>query len=126
LLTDPFFYFASVPAVLLYGVAKGGFGGAVAVLSVPMMALVMSPTQAAAILLPKKLSPLLFAGTAGMFFAIVNVVKLFPFYILGQFTTDNLLYSLALVPLAPLGVKLGHYLVTRSDSGLYYRVISFS
>ena len=28
-----------------------GFGGAVAVLSVPMMALVMSPTQAAAILI---------------------------------------------------------------------------
>src|SRR5690606_33827289 len=35
-----------------YGIAKGGFGGAVAVLSVPLMALVMPPTQAAAILLP--------------------------------------------------------------------------
>ena len=52
MLTDPAFYLVSVPAVLLYGIAKGGFGGAVAVLSVPLMALVMSPTQAAAVLLP--------------------------------------------------------------------------
>ena len=232
MLTDPGFYLTSIPAVLLYGVAKGGFGGAVAVLSVPMMALVMPPTQAAAILLPilvvmdafvvktywgvfdrralrlllpgalvgiaigyataeamnehymriligalslvfglqyllslqtrasrehnvtsasvlgtlagftsfsihaggppftmyllpKQLSPLLFAGTAGIFFAVVNVVKLVPYYSLGQFSSANLLYSLVLVPLAPLGVKLGHYLVQRSNTGFYYRVISF-
>jgi uncharacterized membrane protein YfcA len=76
-------------------------------------------------LMPKGLPPLLFAGTAGIFFAVVNVVKLVPYYALGQFTTDNLLYSLVLAPLAPLGVKLGHYLVQRSDPKLYYGVISF-
>tara|TARA_R110000868_G_scaffold132158_12_gene342713 strand:- start:613 stop:1026 length:414 start_codon:yes stop_codon:yes gene_type:complete len=37
---------------MLYGIAKGGFGGAVAILAVPLMALIMSPTQAAGILLP--------------------------------------------------------------------------
>ena len=52
MLTDPGFYLASIPAVLLYGVAKGGFGGSIAILSVPLMALVMPPVQAAAILLP--------------------------------------------------------------------------
>ena len=76
-------------------------------------------------LLPRGLSPLLFAGTAGIFFAVVNAVKLVPYYLLGQFSTDNLLYSLLLAPLAPLGVKLGHVLVKRSDPGLYYGVISF-
>lgn len=232
MLADPYFYLVSIPAVLLFAVAKGGFGGAVAVLAVPLMALVMSPTQAAAILLPilvvmdllvvktywglfdraalkfllpgalfgiligyftaeqmnddymrvligflslwfgvqtlvryspnasaehrplsatafgslagftsfsihaggppltmylmpKGLSPLLFAGTAGIFFAVVNIVKLVPYYALGQFTVDNLLYSLVLAPLAPIGVKLGHYLVQRSDPKLYYGVISF-
>ena len=232
MLSDPAFYLVSVPAVLLYGVAKGGFGGAVAVLSVPLMALVMSPTQAAAILLPilvvmdavvvktywgvydrralilllpwamlgillgyltaevmnddwmrvviglistvfgvqslfgwtrassrehnsaaagvfgslagftsfsihaggppfamyllpKQLSPLVYAGTAGIFFAAVNAVKLVPYYWLGQFSSDNLLYSLILVPLAPLGVKIGHILVQRSDQKLYYAIISF-
>jgi uncharacterized protein len=230
-LSEPGFYLASVPAVLLYGISKGGFGGAIAVISVPIMALAMPPTQAAAILLPilvvmdilvirtywgvfdrralalllpgavagvgigywsadvmndhymriliglmslgfgvqsllglkalagpqhngvsaslhgmlagftsfsihaggppftlylmpKKLSPLLFAGTAGIFFAVVNFVKLVPYYALGQFTADNLLYSLVLVPLAPVGVALGHYLVRRSTPSLYYSVIS--
>ncbi len=52
MLTDPWFYLAAVPAVLLYGIAKGGFGGAISIVSVPMMALMMPPTQAAAILLP--------------------------------------------------------------------------
>jgi len=52
LLSDPWFYAAAVPAVLLVGLSKGGFGGAVGVVGVPMMALVMSPLQAAAILLP--------------------------------------------------------------------------
>ena len=232
MLSDPWFYLVSIPAVLLYGIAKGGFGGAIAVISVPLMALVMPPTQAAAILLPilvvmdmlvvktywgvfdrrallllvpgalvgvaigylsveamnehymriligvmslvfglqnlfglkglssenhhpvsgslfgalagftsfsihaggppltmylmpKQLSPVLFAGTAGMFFAIVNLVKLPPYFILGQFTSSNLLYSLVLVPLAPLGVKFGHYLVKRSTSTFYYQVVSY-
>ena len=76
-------------------------------------------------LLSKGLPPLLFAGTAGIFFAVVNIVKLVPYHALGQFTTDNLLYSLVLAPLAPVGVKLGHFLVQRSDPRLYYGVISF-
>ena len=42
-------------------------------------------------LMPKQLSPLLFAGTAGLFFAVVNVVKLVPYYALGEFTRENLL-----------------------------------
>ncbi len=52
LLTDPWFYAAAVPAVILVGLSKGGFGGAVGFVGVPMMALVMPPVQAAAILLP--------------------------------------------------------------------------
>src|SRR5690606_16644942 len=52
LLTDPLFYAAALPAVILVGLSKGGFGGAVGFVGVPLMALVMSPVQAAAILLP--------------------------------------------------------------------------
>lgn len=215
---------------MLYGVAKGGFGGPVAVLAVPLMALVMSPTLAAAILLPilvvmdvlvlrtyrghfdrqalrvllpgailgiglgylsaeylnddlmrlmvgaisllfglqslvslrgaarehglasgsvfgalsgftsfsihaggppfsmylmpKGLPPLLYAGTAGIFFAVVNFVKLVPYWALDQLVLDNLVLSLVLMPLAPVGVALGHRLVRRSQADFYYRVIS--
>jgi uncharacterized membrane protein YfcA len=52
LLADPWFYAAAVPSVILVGLSKGGFGGAVGFVGVPLMALVMSPIQAAAILLP--------------------------------------------------------------------------
>ena len=52
LLSDPWFYAAAIPAVALIGFSKGGFGGAMAVMGVPLMALVMPPVQAAAILLP--------------------------------------------------------------------------
>jgi uncharacterized membrane protein YfcA len=231
MLTDPLFYLCSVPAVMLYGIAKGGFGGPMAVLAVPLMALVMSPTLAAAILLPilvvmdalvvktywgifdrralqillpgalvgiglgylsadllnddlmrlmvgaisllfglqslftlkagsaaehqpvagglfgmvagftsfsihaggppfsmylmpKGLTPLLYAGTAGIFFAVVNVVKLAPYYYLDQLVLENLLLSLVLMPLAPISVAIGHRLVKRSEAGFYYRVIS--
>lgn len=232
MLSDPLFYLVSIPAVLLYGIAKGGFGGPVSVLAVPLMALVMTPVQAAAILLPilvvmdgfalraywgvfdrkalwillpgallgvaigfataeqtsddvmrvmigaislifgihtlarfsaaasaqhhvlsgtvwgglagftsfsihaggpplavyllpKRLSPLLFAGTTCVFFAVVNVVKLFPYYLLDQLRVDNLLLSLVLVPLAPLGVFFGHWLVKRTEARWYYRIVAF-
>jgi hypothetical protein len=52
LITDPVFYLVAIPAVLLFGIAKGGFGGGLGVMAVPLMALMVSPVQAAAILLP--------------------------------------------------------------------------
>ncbi len=52
MITDPVFYLVAIPAVLIFGIAKGGFGGGLGVVSVPLMALVISPVQAAAILLP--------------------------------------------------------------------------
>lgn len=52
MIDDPWFYVAAVPAVTLFGVSKGGFGAGFGVIAVPLMALVISPVQAAAILLP--------------------------------------------------------------------------
>ena len=52
MITDPVFYFAAVPAVIFFGIAKGGFGSGLGILAVPLMAMVISPIQAAAILLP--------------------------------------------------------------------------
>ncbi len=51
-ITDPWFYAAAVPAVLVAGVSKGGFGGGVGFVSVPLMAMAISPIQAAAVMLP--------------------------------------------------------------------------
>jgi uncharacterized protein len=51
MLTDPLVYAAAIPAVIIYGLSKGGFSG-VGIVSMPLLALVMSPVQAAAMMLP--------------------------------------------------------------------------
>ena len=246
LITDPLFYLVAVPAILIFGMAKGGFGGGVSSLSVPLMALVIDPLTAAAILLPiliamdavavwkfrharepihlQRMLPaalvgivlaslllgalpesalrlligtiaitfcareclLLFTvdkrllsstvhtsqsnrakpgagagyfwgfiagftstqihaggvpasiyllpqrmdkvrlmGTSSTFFALVNVVKLVPFTMLGQFDRTNLETSLVLMPLAPLGVLLGYKLLHIVDERWIYRILYF-
>lgn len=52
MIVDPWFYAVAIPAVLLFGISKGGFGGGLGAAAVPLMALTVSPVQAAAILLP--------------------------------------------------------------------------
>lgn len=52
LITDPWFYAVSIPAVLLLGLSKSGFGAGFGSLAVPMMALAVTVPQAAAILMP--------------------------------------------------------------------------
>ena len=52
MINDPLFYFFAVPAVLIFGLAKGGFGNAIGVVAVPLMAMAVSPAKAAGIMLP--------------------------------------------------------------------------
>jgi uncharacterized membrane protein YfcA len=51
IITDPLFYALAVPAVVALGLSKGGFAG-VGQMATPLLALVMPPLQAAAIMLP--------------------------------------------------------------------------
>ena len=229
LLSDPWFYAAAVPAVILVGLSKGGLGGAMALIGVPLMTLVVPPVQAAAILLPilivmdmvslwtwrgerdqvtlklmlpgamlgiglgwltaavvttgavrlivglvalafffrwlaqklsanevkrehgpvrawfwgtvsgftsfvahaggppyqvyalpLKQSPALYVGTSVIFFAVVNAVKLVPYFALGQFDSTNLTASAVLMPIAPLATLAGAWVVRRLKPGLFY------
>ncbi|MGQ3029123.1 MAG: sulfite exporter TauE/SafE family protein [Ferrovibrionaceae bacterium] len=51
-LLDLWFYAVAVPAVLIVGISKGGFGAGLGVVAVPLMTLAVPAVQAAAILLP--------------------------------------------------------------------------
>jgi uncharacterized membrane protein YfcA len=51
-ITDPYFYVVTIPAVLLLGVSKSGFGAGFGSLAVPMMAVAVTVPEAAAILMP--------------------------------------------------------------------------
>jgi uncharacterized membrane protein YfcA len=52
IITDWQFYAASIPAVVLMGISKSGFGAGFGSLAVPIMALAVTVPQAAAILMP--------------------------------------------------------------------------
>lgn len=51
-ITDPFFYAVAIPATLLLGISKSGFGTGFGSLAVPLMALAVTVPEAAAILMP--------------------------------------------------------------------------
>ena len=73
-------------------------------------------------LLPQRMHKTAYVATTVLFFAVVNYVKLVPYAWLGQFDAGNLLTSLVLSPLAPLGMALGMWLHGRVDSELFYRL----
>jgi uncharacterized membrane protein YfcA len=51
IITEPLFYALAIPAVILLGLAKGGFAG-LGIASTPMLALYLPPLEAAALVLP--------------------------------------------------------------------------
>ena len=230
LITDPFFYAVSVPAVLLLGVSKSGFGAGFGSLAVPMMALAVSVPEAAAILMPVllvmdvlgmaafrkdfdrallrhilpfgmlgivmgallfklldsrtvaamvggfiliflaqrlafppkagdaapprwvgavlastsgftsfiahaggppinayviglRLGPVQFTATMAFFFFVVNLCKWIPYALLGLLDVRNMLTSLVLLPLAPIGVWLGVRLARTISALWFYRFL---
>ncbi len=231
IIADPLFYALAGPALLAMGIAKGGLGGGIGQLAVPLMALVISPIQAAAImlpilclmdifavrayrrrwdwgnlrrllpagivgvaigtatfrfldadsvrillglislgfvlsrwlprqakteytkpgflrtgfwgalsgytsfiahagsppiqvvLLPQRLDKTTYVGTVTLFFAVINYVKLVPYGWLGQLDTTNLMTSLVLAPLAPIGIYAGVFLHKKINEQLFYRLM---
>ena len=52
LIGEPLFYVLAVPALLIAGISKGGLGGGLVVMAVPLLSLAVPPVTAAAVLLP--------------------------------------------------------------------------
>jgi uncharacterized protein len=74
-------------------------------------------------LIPLRLSPPQFAGTLSWLFAAINLMKLGPYLWLGQFSKDNLIASVALMPVAAGATVLGVVLVRRIKPVLFYPLI---
>jgi uncharacterized membrane protein YfcA len=74
-------------------------------------------------LYPLRMARQTLAATTVVFFAAVNFAKILPYAALGTLTAQNLLTSLLLLPLAPIGIKLGVWLQGRMSDQMFYRVI---
>jgi hypothetical protein len=74
-------------------------------------------------MMPQQLPKLIFAGTATMYFAATNLAKVIPYVALGQFSTDNLLTSAALFPLAITTNFLGIWLVRVTPQQMFYKIV---
>ena len=73
--------------------------------------------------LPQKLPKMMFAGTSTIVFAIINLVKLVPYWALGQFNPGNLQMAAMLAPVAVGGALLGYKLTAIIPEGIFYRLV---
>lgn len=103
MLTDPVFYVLAIPAVILLGLAKGGFAG-VGAISLPLLALAISPVQAAAILLPVLI--------------LQDVVGVWAF----RRSWDRGILLL-MIPSAALGIGLGYLLAAKVSATIVLAVL---
>ena len=73
-------------------------------------------------MLPQRLEKFTLVGTTVIFFAIVNWMKIIPYFALGQFSTRNLATSALLLPLAVATNFLGVWLVRITPTDRFYRI----
>jgi uncharacterized protein len=105
------------PAAVAPGIAWGAIAGFTSFVShngaPPFQVYVM----------PQRLAPRIFAGTATMFFAAINMLKVPPYFFLGQLSAENLGAAAKLFPLAVLSTLAGVWLVRRVDPDKFYVLI---
>jgi uncharacterized membrane protein YfcA len=73
--------------------------------------------------LPQKLPKMVFAGTSTIVFAIINLVKLVPYWALGQFNPTNLEMAAILSPIAVAGALIGYRLTAVIPERIFYRLL---
>lgn len=103
------------------GPAAGVFWGTVAGFTSFMTQAGGPPFQV--YVLPQRLPKLVLVGTTTIFFAVVNALKIIPYFMLGQFTSANFATSMTLLPVAIAANFAGIWLVKHTPTGLFYRIV---
>jgi uncharacterized protein len=103
------------PSVLV-----GMFWGSLAGLTSTIIQVGAPPYQVH--ILPQRLDKLTLIGTTIIFFALVNVMKLVPYFALDQFSTRTLATSIVLLPFAVAANFFGLWLARRTPTELFYRI----
>ena len=76
-------------------------------------------------ILPQRLDKFTLVGTTVIFFAILNWMKVIPYFALGEFSARNLVTSAVLLPLAVVTNFLGIWLVRITPTDRFYRIAYF-
>ena len=113
-------WFGKVPPPGRPSAASGVFWGAGAGFTSTIASAGMPPFSVH--ILPQRMDKLRLVGTATMFFAAVNVMRIAPYAGLGHLSRETLLISLALMPLAVATNFLGFWLVQRTPTVPFYRI----
>ena len=113
-------WFGKVPPPGRPSAASGVFWGAGAGFTSTIASAGMPPFSIH--VLPQRMEKMRLVGTVTMFFAAVNLMRVVPYFALGHLTRDNLMISLALLPLAIAANFLGFWLVLRISTELFYRI----
>jgi len=103
---------ASVPAGVFWG-SLSGFTSTIAQAGGP-------PYQV--YVLSQKMNKMTFVGTTALFFGTLNMLKVIPYFALGQFSTTGLGTSLALMPLAIAANMFGFWVVRVTPQEIFYRI----
>lgn len=74
-------------------------------------------------LLPQQLSKQVFAGTATLFFAVINAVKIVPYQALQPYTWQGLTEAAFLIPFALVGTVLGAWLTKRLKDRWFFLLV---
>jgi len=72
--------------------------------------------------LPQRLPKMVFVGTTTIFFAAVNLMKVVPYMMLGQFSLKNFSTSLTLLPVAVVMNFVGIWMVRTVPTKIFYEV----
>jgi uncharacterized membrane protein YfcA len=73
--------------------------------------------------LPQRLPKIEFAGTATLFFAVINAAKILPYQMLQPYSYDDLMRAANLIPFALVGTVLGAYITKKIADAWFYRFI---
>lgn len=72
---------------------------------------------------PQKLPKMVYAGTTTLTFAVVNALKLVPYWALGQLNAGNLAVTALLIPVAVAATFVGVRLTRVLPEKLFYRLV---
>ncbi|WP_244471995.1 sulfite exporter TauE/SafE family protein [Prosthecomicrobium hirschii] len=75
--------------------------------------------------LPQRLDKYVYAGTTTILFAVINLTKLVPFWMLGQLNLGSLETALTLAPAAVIATFAGARVVKMIPEGAFFRLVEF-